>query len=434
MVSLMGDSRVAFLVWFIVVAIVVAAILIFVEIRLKKKKLLDSQKKQMKTPIDKMNIFLNKDVDVREKLDMIGKTAKDYFKEEYGLSKNLDYGELAKEFEKQKKGLEVKFCGEMFEAYYSNHKLTDVSIKSLGDTLIDISRKKKVAEDLSKVPGFWDSIDSKLKSVKDHVFKKVENHVSVQNEKLERKSRIKEREEHEMLLWARKAIRMGHSEEKVSSLLNNNGKLNKDEIRRILEVYRKELKISEKESVAVNENLGVAQGIIQKEKDSVIKKVKNHVSIQHEKLDLSSRVKERKKDPVVKKVENHVSVQHEKLDLSSRVKERKKDPVVKKVENHVSVQHEKLDLSSIVNQKEGDDLLIWVQKAIRKGYSEEKISGLLDNGKLDKEEIQHILEVYRKEAGVFKKEPEVSGNSLGIAQRIVQKEKDRLRSAEVYVR
>ena len=99
MIPVMSDARMAFLVYFVVAAIVVAVGLIFAEVYLKRKKIKAAQKRRNKTPIDRMKITLSRRGDLKKKLDVIGKTAKVYFKDDYGMPLKSDYSELAKEFE-----------------------------------------------------------------------------------------------------------------------------------------------------------------------------------------------------------------------------------------------------------------------------------------------------------------------------------------------
>jgi len=68
------------------------------------------------------------------------------------------------------------------------------------------------------------------------------------------------------------------------------------------------------------------------------------------------------------------------------------------VEN-VGVRDEKAEREARVKEKEDREMLAWVLKAIRMGYSEEKVSGLIDNGKLSRDEVRKILEIYRREVG-----------------------------------
>ena len=267
MVSLMSDVRVMFLFWFVGIAIVVASVLIFIEIRIRKKKERATVKRKEKTPVDVVRAILVKKDDVRKKLDIVAKIAKDYFKEEYGLSLRLDYSGLKKEFEKKKKVLEVKFCDEMFELYYSDKELTDDRVGKAGETLIEIYRKKSLSENMSRVPGFWDKVDRFLGEKWENVCSKVNEHISVHSEKEVRKVRVAEREEHEITKWVGKAIAMGYSKMNIFNLLNN-GERSRGEVKGMLKVYDREIeKNAVKGEAGFYNEGGVAQKIVQRQKD-----------------------------------------------------------------------------------------------------------------------------------------------------------------------
>jgi hypothetical protein len=257
----MSDARVAFLIWFIVIAIVIAAGLIFIEIRLKKKRVREAVKKKEETPVDRMKVFLAGDASIREKLDVVGTTAKTYFKDEYGLSRSLDYGELAREFKGRGQVLESEFCEKMFEAYYSNHKVTNKKLKDLGKMVAGIQRRKNVSERM-------DRMDIIFEHIRTIVMKELKKYSRARRERLLRKARVAAREDHELLSWVRKAIRMGYDETKVSSLLND-GKRSKRKVKKVLKVYGKEAVglTKKKKHARLYSGGGVARRIVEKEKN-----------------------------------------------------------------------------------------------------------------------------------------------------------------------
>lgn len=275
MVSLMSDARIVFLMWFISIAVLVAAALIFIEWKLNKKRLKEAEKKKEKTPIDKMKIFLKKDVELREKLDVIGKTAKDYFKERYGMSSKLSYGELVEEFKKKGEDIESEFCEGMFETYYFDHKLNKERIGMLAEMLETIYKKKETVKRVPKTLGLESGIerlDKFMGDVQNAVSGKVEEYVKSNEERVERAVRVARREEHELLSWVRRAIRMGYDKIGVSNLLGDAGQ-DKKTIKRALGVYDKETakimeeKEYESKAKAGKGKEGIAQKIIQNEKE-----------------------------------------------------------------------------------------------------------------------------------------------------------------------
>lgn len=273
MVPWVSDARLVFLVWFVSIAIVIAVLLVFVEIKFKKKKEREAVLRREKTPIERMKIILNKEGDVRRKFEVVGKTAKNYFEEEYGMASELDYSELAKRFEKRGKVLESEFCKRMFELYYSKRQVTEKGVGELGEMLIEMNRKKKFSKDMSRVPSVWERVDRVFEERKDVIMNRFREYVISLREKLDRRARTEAREEHELLSWVKKAIRLGHNREGLFDLLKSGGKSN-IEIKKILKIYDRELiRASEKKNgeLLYNGGEGVAQRVIQREKDRLEK-------------------------------------------------------------------------------------------------------------------------------------------------------------------
>lgn len=268
MIPLMSDSRVAFLVYFISAAIFLAVILIFIEIGVRKKRAREAEIRRLRTPIDNMRVFLAGEASPREKLDVIGKTAKDYFKREYGISERMDYGELSKTFKEKGGETEALFCDEMFEAYYSNHSFGQEKIEELAGMLIQISSKKNPLITVN-VSSSGNKVGAFIEGAKGAVVEKIDSKVKARDEKIEREARTKERDEYELMSWVRRAIRMGYDEEKLLGLLDDGSRSKKD-VKRVLSIYEDEVKKIEKEEGPVPTYYaegGIAQRIIQKEKD-----------------------------------------------------------------------------------------------------------------------------------------------------------------------
>ncbi len=174
LISLMSDSRIRFLLWFIVVAIIVAIILIFTEINLKRKRERVVAKLAIDSPIEKINHFLKNNKSPREKLDFVDKTAKRYFKDTYGNNINSNYSELIRYFGKHRRQNEANFCKSMFEAYYSDEELTNSKVIALGKMLINVETAKWHAEEISMLPTFMDRIERFFKNKKMSIIKKRE--------------------------------------------------------------------------------------------------------------------------------------------------------------------------------------------------------------------------------------------------------------------
>lgn len=269
MVSLMSDSRVMFLLWFIGVAVVVAGVLIFVEIRLKRRRAIEAAKRREKTPVDLMKIALAQEKSIRVKLDIIGKTAKNYFKEAYGMELRSDYSELAKEFEARGQELEVEFCTKMFEAYYSDKKLTGHYVDDLVKMLSKVYKHKKSSRIVSNVPGFGERMDRFLEDVTSSFANKIEKRVNLKSERLERDARVAARQEYELMSWVKKAVRMGYDKMNLMKLLDD-GKRSKKDVKKALKIYDSEAVSVAKDAVNARASVGdsgVAQRIIKTEEN-----------------------------------------------------------------------------------------------------------------------------------------------------------------------
>lgn len=269
MVSLMSDARVAFLIWFVGAAILVASFLIFIEISLKKSRDKREAMLKVKTPIDKLRVFLEGDAPPRKKLDAIGKTAKDFFKEKYRLNEELDYGELHKHFDSSGRFLEANFCEEMFDAYYSNHDLDKRKVMRLFGMVNEIYLSRDVLGRVMSSPGFDDRIGMILESFKKPFSRKILDYVDSRNEKLARNARVAARQEYELISWVRKAIRMGYDKVNVFDILSD-GNRSKKEVKKVMKVYDKEsVKIKGKKTVDYYNSGGggIAKRIVDSEKD-----------------------------------------------------------------------------------------------------------------------------------------------------------------------
>jgi hypothetical protein len=169
LVSLLSDSRVSFLLGFVIVVILFAVILALVELKLKRKKEKVVIKSVEELAIDKIKKFMKYNKSSRDKLDFIDKNAKEYFHEMYGTSLKSNYSTLIKELSKHQlkhdiessenktpikisilpDKEEVVFCRSMQAAYYFVKKLKSENVNALADLLINIKEHKRV---IDKIP------------------------------------------------------------------------------------------------------------------------------------------------------------------------------------------------------------------------------------------------------------------------------------------
>ena len=162
LISLMSDSRVSFLLGFVIIVIIFAVALTLVEFNLKKKKTAKVTKTATDLAVDKIRKYMTYNKSSKEKLDFIDKNAKMYFHEIYGTSLKSNYSTLIRELNKHqlkrkighsKDGSpimanvapdknEIVFCKAMFAAYYFVKKLKKDNVMALADLLIDMKRNK----------------------------------------------------------------------------------------------------------------------------------------------------------------------------------------------------------------------------------------------------------------------------------------------------
>jgi len=159
---LVFDSRVKFLLGFAIAAVVLAGILTLIELNLKKKREKRREETAESSLESKLREYLSSDKGPREKLDLIDRLAKKYFKETYGTSLGEDYSSLIESFKKKGKKKEVAFCEAMFEAYYFPENLTEEKLEFLAGLLAGIERDRKKSEELSKEPSFLERMDDSL--------------------------------------------------------------------------------------------------------------------------------------------------------------------------------------------------------------------------------------------------------------------------------
>lgn len=160
LVPLLADSRVNFLLGFVIVAVIIAGILTFLEFRLRKRKEKHLALEENQTPVIKLRRYMKSTKTPREKLDFIDKVAKEYFKEHYNSHLNSSYSSLISDFEKHKKIEEAAFCKAMFETYYSSGDLSEGKPKILADLLIKLILRKERTEEVVHIPTFFEKVDS----------------------------------------------------------------------------------------------------------------------------------------------------------------------------------------------------------------------------------------------------------------------------------
>jgi hypothetical protein len=164
-VSLLTDSRVRFLMGFIIFAVILAIILISIEIFLKEKEQ-DKKKKVEQTPTDRLSIYINSNKSVQDKLEFMDKMAKEYFRDMYDFPLTSSYSFLIKKLANSGNKIETLFCEKMFETFYSKKELDKNIINGLFKILVEIEKNRIVDKNdkyLEKIPS---SVSQKMTDVK----------------------------------------------------------------------------------------------------------------------------------------------------------------------------------------------------------------------------------------------------------------------------
>ncbi len=260
----MSNPIVAFLVWFILGAIVVAAILIYIEIKIKKKVEIQTAPQKEKTPLEKLSLFLNSDTSPLKKIDLIGKMAKNYFKEKYQLPTSMDYGELQEEFKKQEEEEEEVFCKNMFESYYSNKHLTEKKIREMEKLLIKIYDKGNIHSTIDNMPSFADGIDGILEEIKTNIRK---GGGKIIDRDIKSQHKINPRVNYKILRKVKQFIKKTHLTTRRSNLHRK-----KQVIISPLYLHSNNTVRTRNDKLPQNKN-GIAQRIIKREKERLEKEI-----------------------------------------------------------------------------------------------------------------------------------------------------------------
>jgi len=146
-----------FIILMAIATIILALLIVFIEIRLKRKMKEKSEKKavQEKTLgyIEQIKSIKNEKKPEKAKLNELSLISKNFFQEYFSISKNISYSELIENFTKMKKYDYIDFCREMLEEYYLEKEVTAEKIETLSENLINIIYKEqKILPDADKIP------------------------------------------------------------------------------------------------------------------------------------------------------------------------------------------------------------------------------------------------------------------------------------------
>ena len=473
LVSLISDGRVKFLLEFIIVAIVLAGALIFIELLLIRKKRGKTVKVSGEFRVDKLKKYMDSDKSPREKLNFVNRIAKEYFKENYRTPLNASYSFLIVDFEKNKQEENVAFCKAMFVTNYFQNDLTDEQAKTLANLLMRIIIKKEKAEEVSNIPLFVEKIDRffvkwinvfvkwrkvrverrrKIKSEKQKKIEAerrrkidVEKQIKIKSEKqrrveaerqrkieIERRKRIEAEEQRVKWLEKKRIVERNKDIEIIHKQEEHNAK-DLEIIRRDEEVIRRQEKDNSKK-LGGQERIGLVRDKILKAKEKKLAKRKIKELAKRQKI-------LEKKKLLQAKVVGGENVKRERG--VSRIKsfmggvgkffDRRRRAILEKEK---------------IVERSRREVKDWVKKAIEQGRDRESVFALLNDGKRSQEGINLILSIYDDEVAEVTKKKDlkiierreqvmdrlkfVEGKGEGIAERIVRREKARLEREGVY--
>jgi hypothetical protein len=152
----LADIRVKLVLGLIILAILIAIVLTYLEFKIRKRK----EVINIKSIEDKFILDFFKTIDslqsTEDKLNFLDNTAKKFLSETFRTSIHLDYSSLAKQLKKQK---EISFfCIEMFNAHYSS-EISAEKIKELSRTFIEIFKNIQEKKKKPQKPSIIDKLE-----------------------------------------------------------------------------------------------------------------------------------------------------------------------------------------------------------------------------------------------------------------------------------
>lgn len=121
----------------IVIAIIIVLLKVLIDMNKKIKQNIEKEKEEKKFFITQIQKLKSSSSKPNEKLKILNKIIRDFFKKEFELDYNLTYLELAKKFEDKKEIKLANFCKKIVELEYAR---TDITNKEI-DILINFFEK-----------------------------------------------------------------------------------------------------------------------------------------------------------------------------------------------------------------------------------------------------------------------------------------------------
>jgi len=141
----------AIIISLIALFVIALIILIFIEIRLRAK-IKKLRKENDSNLVVELKNLLDSKQPLKERLDLLDKTAKSFLSESYSISPNLDYSDLVDDFRRRNKPEISQFCDLMVSVYYSGKPVNEERINTLAKVLMGIIRKTSSRRFIAQIP------------------------------------------------------------------------------------------------------------------------------------------------------------------------------------------------------------------------------------------------------------------------------------------
>lgn len=313
MATLLLDGRVRLLSIAVLFTLVVAGVLTFIELRIRAKRIKVENKREDSLLLS-LKKQLSSDKDPMTKLNILDRSVKGYFKENYGTNLNSDYSFLINEFGRTKRNDLALFCKKVFDAYYSLGGVSDSTVDNLFREFSYIFRKKLRDEEISRVPGSLERANRKFSNIVNYF---VGNLRKLKKNYAKKKSRITRR-----LTFMK--IKKEMRRDRISKIKLEN-KRRSDEIRRKKEIIlARKKKTAEENSVKKREEIRNKIAEEEKRKKNILKR-KIEEKLRRRKLKEESKVKKivLKKEAKRRKIEA-------KLLKKKEILEKKREKILEK--------------------------------------------------------------------------------------------------------
>lgn len=152
----LADIRVKLVLGLIVLAVLIAIILTYLEFKIRKRKEITVARSAENKFVTDFITIMDSLKSTEEKLSFLDKSVKKFLNETFGTGIHSDYSLLAKQLKKQK-GIS-SFCIEMFDAHYSS-EINSKKVDDLSRTFIEIFKNTRAKKIQPQKKSFIDKLE-----------------------------------------------------------------------------------------------------------------------------------------------------------------------------------------------------------------------------------------------------------------------------------